>query len=46
MAIAMIIAVPMPKTYMSVGGAAATGCWVGVGAAASTTNAVSACDGQ
>ena len=45
-AIAMMMATPMPRTYMSVGGKVTAGCAVGVGAAASTTKAVSACDGQ
>ena len=46
MAIAMIIATPVPRMYISVGGKATVGCAVGVGAASFTTKAVSACDGQ
>jgi hypothetical protein len=45
-AIAMMMATPMPRTYISVGGKASEGCAVGVGAASFTTKAVSACDGQ
>ena len=45
-AIAMIMAIPIPKTYISVGGTDATGCSVGCGGAWSTANAVTACDGQ
>ena len=46
MAIAMIMATPVPRMYISVGGKANVGCGDGVGAASFTTKAVSACDGQ
>ena len=45
-AIAIIIAAAAAPMYISVGGKLATGTGDAVGAAGSTTNAVSACDGQ
>ena len=46
MAIAMMMATPTPTTYISVGGKVKVGGGDAVGAAAFTTNAVCACDGQ
>jgi hypothetical protein len=43
-AIAMIIATPVPMMYISVGGKATVGGCVGVVAASFTTKAVCACD--
>ena len=45
-AIAIMIATVEPTKYISVGGKATTGTAVGVGAASSTKNAVSAYEGQ
>ena len=42
---AAMIAMPMPKTYISVGGNAICGCAVGVATAADTANEDSADDG-
>ena len=46
-AIAMIMAAPMPRMYISICGVAVIGCWVVVGCGAgSTANELTACDGQ
>jgi hypothetical protein len=46
MAMAIITAIPVPTTYISVGGKLITGYGEAVGEAESTAKLVSECDGQ